>query len=76
MPAPGRGTAVLHVGEIIDEADGYTVPVSVLGDVFDLPWVDTYSGGSPYVASGNNTVWVLFVGRTGLILGRVGAWFT
>lgn len=73
MPTPGRGTAVLHVGEILNYPNGYLAEVAILDGIYWLPWVQHNEiEGSVYVPSGNNQVWVLFVGRTGLILGRVG----
>lgn len=64
MPAPGRGIAVLHVGTVTGAPAGLLVPVNVLGDPYTLPYVNEAPTG---------TVWVLFVGRTGLVLGPIGA---
>lgn len=65
MPTPGRGTAVLHVGTVTGAPTGFLVPITALGETYDLPWVND--------APPTGNVWVLFVGRTGLVLGPVGS---
>lgn len=65
MPAPGRGTAVLHVGTVTGAPSGFLVPVTVLGESYDLPCVND--------APPTGNVWVAFIGRTGLVLGPVGS---
>jgi len=61
MPAPGRGTGVLQVGAVTDTGDG-TATVTVAGGSYTLPSIDPWPTGE---------VWVLFAGRTGVILGQV-----
>lgn len=65
MPAPGRGTAVLHIGYVNDEPAWDTVAVFVNGQQYVLPFVNTVTYGS----CSANRCWVLFAGRTGLVLG-------
>lgn len=62
MPAPGRGVAVLQVAQVSTVSDG-AATVTLGDETYTLPYVQT-----PTV---DDDVWVLFDGRTGLILGAV-----
>lgn len=65
MPAPGRGTAVLHLAEVV-ECAGYELRVTIGGQTYWLPFLyDTPTAVG-------SLVWVLFAGRTGLVLGGIG----
>lgn len=62
MPAPGRGVAVLAVGPVSSVGSG-SCTITIAGEALTLPYVNTPTDGSD--------AWVLFDGRTGLVLGAV-----
>ena len=70
MPAPGRGTAVAQTGTVTAHGSG-TVTVAMAGESYQLPYI---SDAPPPVGA---TVWVMWAGRTGLVLhaaaGGIGA---
>ena len=61
MPAPGRGTAVAQTGTVTAHGSG-TVTVAMAGESYQLPYI---SAAPPPVGA---TVWVAWLGRTGLVL--------
>jgi hypothetical protein len=65
MPAPGRGIAVLHTGTV-EGCDGYELTVDIGGTWYDLPFLDGID------TSVGARVFVLFTGRSGLVLGNPG----
>lgn len=61
MPAPIRGSAVLHTGTVTADF-GVLLAVDIAGETYQLPWsVSVPVGGS---------CWVLFAGRSGVVLGE------
>lgn len=64
MPTPARGTVVLQAGTVT-AVSAPTCTVTVGGLSYTLPYV---TAPTP-----TDEVWVLWVGRTGLVLGTVAA---